>query len=72
MLREILKALLRVLAGTIFLLVLAATIGIPADKRSPEAARLPGTPKELDLQGFEQHYVAPGDVPRWLPLTAQR
>jgi len=36
--KGILKAILRVLAGTLFILVLAATIGIPAGTRGPAAA----------------------------------
>lgn len=39
MLKEVLKAVLRVLAGTILILALAATIGIPAGKRGPAAAQ---------------------------------
>jgi hypothetical protein len=46
-----LKAVLRVLAGTILILALAATIGIPAGKRGPAA---------LDLQDP----LAPADVPQ--------
>ena len=39
MLKDVLKAVLRVFAGTIFILALAATIGIPAGKRGPAAAQ---------------------------------
>ena len=39
MLKGVLKAVLRVLAGTIFILALAATVGIPAGKRGPAAAQ---------------------------------
>ncbi len=37
MLTEVLQAVLRVLAGTVLILALAATIGIPAGKRGPAA-----------------------------------
>jgi hypothetical protein len=49
MLKDVLKAVLRVLAGTIFLLALAATIGIPAGKRGPAAAQPGDEPRGLDL-----------------------
>jgi hypothetical protein len=39
MLKNVLKAVLRVLAGTIFILALAATIGIPAGTPGPAAAQ---------------------------------
>ena len=39
MLKGVLIAVLRVLAGTLLVLVLAATVGIPPDKRGPEAAQ---------------------------------
>jgi hypothetical protein len=55
MLKEILKSVLRVLAGTILILALAATIGIPAGKRGPTA---------LDLQELAPDNVAPADVPQ--------
>ena len=42
MLKDVLKAVLRVLAGTILILALAATIGIPAGKHGP-AAGPPGS-----------------------------
>ena len=34
-----LHALLRVLGGTLFFLIMAATVGIPAGKRGPAAAQ---------------------------------
>ncbi len=52
--KGVLPAVLRVLAGTLVLLVLAATIGIPAGKHGPAAARPGGEPWGL----------APADVPR--------
>jgi len=72
MLKDILKAVLRVLAGTVFILALAATIGIPAGKRGPAAAQPGEEPRGLDLQGLTQPHLAPEDVPRWLPPAAQR
>ena len=57
--KGVLRAVLRVLAGTLFVLALAATIGIPSGKRGPAAAE-PGV------------YLAPADVPRWSPPAAQR
>jgi len=50
--RDVLKAVLRVLAGTIFVLALAATVGIPAGTRGPAAAQPGGEPRESDLQGL--------------------
>ena len=44
MLKGFLNAVLRVLAGTLFVLVLAATVGIPAGKRGPAAAEPGGPP----------------------------
>ena len=52
MLKGVLKTVLRVLAGTIFVLALAATIGIPAGKRGPAAAQPGGESRESDLQGL--------------------
>jgi len=52
MVKDILKAVLRVLAGTIFLLALAATIGIPAGTRGPAAAQPGGEPRGPDPQGL--------------------
>jgi hypothetical protein len=72
MLKAILKAVLRVLAGTILILALAATIGIPAGKRGPAAAQPGDEPRGLDLQGLAQDHLAPADVPQWLPPAAQR
>jgi len=73
MLKDVLKAVLRVFAGTIFILALAATIGIPAGKRGPAAAAQPGDePRGLDLQGLAQDHLAPADVPRWPPPAAPR
>jgi len=48
--KGILKAVLRVLAGTIFVLALAATVGIPAGTRGPAAAQPGGESREPDLQ----------------------
>jgi len=67
MLKGVLKAVLRVLAGTIFVLALAATVGIPSSKRGPAAAEPGGEPRGLDLQGLAQDYLAPAEVPRWSP-----
>ena len=72
MLKGVLKAVLRVLAGTLFVLALAATVGIPAGKRGPAAAEPGGEPRGLDLHRLVQDYLAPADVPRWSPLAAQR
>ncbi|MEK7408790.1 MAG: hypothetical protein AAB225_27305, partial [Acidobacteriota bacterium] len=58
MLEGVLKAVLRVLAGTIFILALAATIGIPAGKRGPAAAQPGDEPRELHLQGLAQDHLA--------------
>ena len=52
-------ASLRVLSGTLFFLVMAATIGIPSGKRGPAAAE-PGV------------YLTLADVPLWSPPAAQR
>lgn len=49
MLKDVLKAVLRVLAGTVFILALAATIGIPAGNRGPAAAQPGDEPRGLDL-----------------------
>jgi hypothetical protein len=35
--KEVLKAVLRILAGTVLILALAATVGIPAGRRGPAA-----------------------------------
>jgi hypothetical protein len=72
MLKGGLKAVLRVLAGTIFILALAATIGIPAGRRGPAAAQPGDEPRGLDLQGLAQDHLASADVPRWSPPAAQR
>ena len=72
MLNNVLKAVLRVLTGTIFILVLAATIGIPAGDRGPAAAQPVDEPTGLDLQGLAQDHLAPADLFRWLPPAAQR
>jgi hypothetical protein len=72
MLKDVLKAVLRVLAGTIFILALAATIGIPAGKRGPAAAQPGDEPRGLDRQGLAQDHLAPADVPRWPPPAAPR
>ncbi|MBI3696552.1 MAG: hypothetical protein HY238_17140 [Acidobacteria bacterium] len=72
MLEGVLKAVLRVLAGTIFILALAATIGIPAGKRGPAAAEPGDEPRRPDLHRLAQDYLAPADVPRWPPPAAQR
>jgi hypothetical protein len=71
MLKDVLKAVLRVLAGTIFILALAATVGIPAGKRGSAAAQPGDEPRRLDLQGLAQDHFAPADVLRW-PPAAQR
>ncbi len=42
-------AMLRVLGGTLFFLVMAATVGIPAGKRGPAAAEPRVEPVGLDL-----------------------
>jgi hypothetical protein len=70
--KGVLKVVLRVLAGTIFILALAATIGIPAGKRGPAAAQPGDEPRGLDLQGLAQDHLAPADVPRWWPPAAPR
>jgi hypothetical protein len=70
--KGVLKAVLRVFAGTIFILALAATIGIPAGKRGPAAAQPGDEPRGLDLQGLAQDHLAPADVPRWPPPAAPR
>ena len=54
MLKDVLKSVLRVLAGTILILALAATIGIPAGKRGPAAAQPGDEPRGLDLQGSDR------------------
>lgn len=64
MLRGVLESVLRVLAGTIFILALAATIGIPAGKRGPAAAQPGDEPRGLELQGPAQDHPAPADVAR--------
>ena len=69
MLKDVLKAVLRVLAGTVFILVLAATIGIPASKRGPAAAQPGDEPRGLELQGLAQDHLAPADVPGWPPAA---
>jgi hypothetical protein len=70
--KGVLKAVLRVFAGTIFILALAATIGIPAGKRGPAAAQPGDEPSGLDLQGLAQDHLAPADVARWPPPAAPR
>jgi hypothetical protein len=72
MLKGVLKAVLRALAGTIFILALAATVGIPAGKRGPAAAQPGDEPAGLDLQGLAQDHRAPADLPRWPQSAAQR
>ena len=72
MLKGVLKAVLRVLAGTLFVLALAATVGIPAGNRRPAAAEPGGEPRGLDLHRLVQDHLAPADVPRWSPPAAQR
>jgi hypothetical protein len=67
MLKDILKSVLRVLAGTLLILALAATVGIPAGKRGPAAAQPGDEPRELDLRGPAQEHLAPADVPRQSP-----
>ena len=62
MLKGVLKSVLRVLAGTIFILALAATIGIPAGKRGPAAAQPGDEPRGPDLQGLAQELPAPEGV----------
>ena len=71
MLKDVLKAVLRVLAGTVVILALAASVGIPTGKRGPAAAQPGDEPGGLDLQGLAQEHLAPADVPRW-PLAAPR
>ncbi len=44
MLKGVLMAVLRVLAGTLFVMVLAATIGIPEGNRGPATAEAGGEP----------------------------
>ena len=65
-------ASLRVLGGTFFFLVMAATVGIPAGKRGPAAVEPGGEPRGLDLHRLVQDYLALADVPRWSPPAAQR
>ncbi len=47
--KAVLKAVLRVLAGTIFILALAATIGIPAGKRGPAAAQVAASRTDIPM-----------------------
>jgi hypothetical protein len=62
MLEGVLKAALRVLAGTIFVLALAATIGIPAGTRGPAAAEPNGSFREPLLE-LDLYRPAPEDNP---------
>ena len=57
-------ASLRVLVGTLFFLVMAATVGIPAGKRGPAAAQPNGEP----LLGLDLYRPVPDDN----PLTAEK
>jgi hypothetical protein len=69
MLKDVLNTALRVLALTIIILALAATIGIPAGKRGPAAAQPRDEPSEQDLDKTDnltccRHYriAAPGPI----------
>ena len=54
-----LHALLRVLGGTLFFLIMAATVGIPAGKRGPAAAQ----PNAEPLLGLDLDFGLPGGPP---------